>query len=336
MAVPGTDIPFSSDRMKGYSAFANKVWNAARFVLMNLKDPDEFVSPETVDDLILLKKEEIPLEDLWILHRLNQVSEEISQALDKFRFHEASALIYQFIWHELCDWYIELIKPVLTDPSIPNVVREPRIKVLVHTIDYALRMLHPFMPFITEEIWQKIPHDGNSIMMQPFPAPRSVRENPEAAQRMQDLMELIGEIRGLRAEMNIDPKRALDAVLIVRSLEDKNLVTECMSKIRSLARLNKIEFSDSLSGRLLRGISKLGEFGLDVHDAINLEAERERLNKETVRVKDEIDRVWKKLNSQDFVSRAPEEVVLDNRTRHNELLEKLRKLESNLSHLPLN
>jgi valyl-tRNA synthetase len=336
MAVPGTDIPFSSDRMKGYSAFANKVWNAARFVLMNLKDPDEFVSPETVDDLILLKKEEIPLEDLWILHRLNQVSEEISQALDKFRFHEASALIYQFIWHELCDWYIELIKPVLTDASIPNVVREPRIKVLVHTIDYALRMLHPFMPFITEEIWQKIPHDGNSIMMQPFPAPRSVRENPEAAQRMQDLMELIGEIRGLRAEMNIDPKRALDAVLIVRSLEDKNLVTECMSKIRSLARLNKIEFSDSLSGRLLRGISKLGEFGLDVHDAINLEAERERLNKETVRVKDEIDRVWKKLNSQDFVSRAPEEVVLDNRTRHNELLEKLRKLESNLSHLPLN
>jgi valyl-tRNA synthetase len=336
MAVPGTDIPFSSDRMKGYSAFANKVWNAARFVLMNLKDADDFVSPEMVDDLILLKKEEIPLEDLWILHRLNQVSEEISQALDKFRFHEASALIYQFIWHELCDWYIELIKPVLTDPSISNVVREPRIKVLVHTIDYALRMLHPFMPFITEEIWQKIPHDGNSIMMQPFPAPRSARENPEAAQRMLDLMELIGEIRGLRAEMNVDPKRALDAVLIIRSLENKNLVIESMPKIRSLARLNTIEFSDTLSGRLLRGVSKLGEFGLDVHDAINVEAERERLNKETVRVKDEIDKVLKKLNSQDFVSRAPEEVVLDIRTRHSELLEKLRKLESNLSHLPLN
>jgi valyl-tRNA synthetase len=206
----------------------------------------------------------------------------------------------------------------------------------VHTIDYALRMLHPFMPFITEEIWQKIPHDGNSIMMQPFPAPRSARENPEAAQRMLDLMELIGEIRGLRAEMNVDPKRALDAVLIIRSLENKNLVIESMPKIRSLARLNTIEFSDTLSGRLLRGVSKLGEFGLDVHDAINVEAERERLNKETVRVKDEIDKVLKKLNSQDFVSRAPEEVVLDIRTRHSELLEKLRKLESNLSHLPLN
>jgi valyl-tRNA synthetase len=100
--------------------------------------------------------------------------------------------------------------------------------------------------------------------------------------------------------------------------------------------LNKIEFSDSLSGQLLRGVSKLGEFGLDVHDAINVEAERERLNKETVRVKEEIEKVWKKLNSQDFISRAPEEVVSENRARHEELLEKLRKLESNVSHLPVN
>ncbi|MBN1566766.1 MAG: valine--tRNA ligase [Acidobacteria bacterium] len=336
MAVPGTDIPFSSDRMKGYSAFANKVWNAARFVMMNLKDEDGFVSPETVDDLLVQKKEETPLEDLWILHRLNRVSEEISQSLDKFRFHEASALIYQFIWHELCDWYIELIKPVLTDPSIPDAVRGPRIKVLIHTIDFSLRMLHPFMPFITEEIWQKIPHEGKSIMMQSFPSPRGIRENQEAAQRMQDLMELIGEIRGLRAEMNIDPKRSLDVSLIIRDPQDKSLIAESTSKIQSLARLGKIEFMDSLSGALLRGVSKMGEFGLDVQDAINVEAERERLEKEAVRVKEEIDKVWKKINSQDFISRAPEDVIQENRTRHDDLLEKLRKLESNLSHLPLN
>lgn len=336
MAVPGTDIPFSSDRMKGYSAFANKVWNAARFVLMNLKDEDDFVSPEAIDDLMLRRKEETPLEDLWILHRLNQVSGEISQALDKFRFHEASALIYQFIWHELCDWYIELVKPVLTDPSVANAVREPRIKVLIHAIDFALRMLHPFMPFITEEIWQKIPHEGRSIMMQPFPAPRKSFENPEAAHRMQDLMELIGEIRGLRAEMNIDPRRSLDAVLAIRSSDDKNLVTANVPKIQSLARLNTVEFSDSLSGRLLRGVSRLGEFGLDVRDALNVDAERDRIHKEMARVKDEIEKIREKISDQDFISRAPEEVVADNQTRHNELLEKLRKLESNLSHLPLN
>ena len=107
--------------MKGYSAFANKVWNAARFVLLNLTRRGCLVSPETDRRTDLPKKrDEIPLEDLWILHRLNQISADISEALDKFRFHEASALIYQFIWHELCDWYIELVKPVLTDPSVPE------------------------------------------------------------------------------------------------------------------------------------------------------------------------------------------------------------------------
>ncbi len=335
MAVPGTDIPFSSDRMKGYSAFANKVWNAARFVLMNLRDEDGCVDPETIDTLIREKKADMPLEDLWILHRLNQVSGEIAEALDKFRFHEASALIYQFIWHELCDWYIELVKPVLTDPNAPNAVREPRIKVLVHAMDYALRLLHPFMPFITEEIWQKIPHEGNSIMMRDFPTTRQPRENPDAAQKMQLLMDLVGEIRGLRAEMNIDPKRTLDAMLLIREAEAKNLITQNLAKIRSLARLSKIEFCESLSGELLRGVSKLGEFGLDVYDAINVDAERERLNKEMTKVNEEIEKALKKINSPDFIARAPEDIVAEMHARHDELIERLRKLESNLNHLPL-
>jgi valyl-tRNA synthetase len=335
MAVPGTDIPFSSDRMKGYSAFANKVWNAARFVLMNLREEDSFVEPEAIDALIEKKNAGILIEDRWILHRLNQVSEEISQALDKFRFHDASALIYQFIWHELCDWYIELVKPVLTDPSVSQEIREPRIKVLVHTLDFALRLLHPFMPFITEEIWQKIPHQGNSIMMQAFPTARAVRENPSAALKVQNLMDLIGEIRALRAEMNIDPKRTLNATFLIQSEEDRILISENSVKIRSLARLNAFEFSESLSGQLLRGVSRLGEFGLDVHDAINVSAERERLNKEMIRTNEEIEKIMKKINNPDFIARAREEVVAENRMRHQDLLEKLRKLESNLGHLPL-
>jgi valyl-tRNA synthetase len=335
MAVPGTDIPFSSDRMKGYSAFANKVWNAARFVLMNLKDDDGFTSPETIDELISREKEAIPLEDLWILHRLNRVSGEISEALDKFRFHEASALIYQFVWHELCDWYIELVKPVLTNPSAPDKERKLRIQILLHVLDYALRMLHPFMPFITEEIWQKIPHEGDSIMIQQFPVPRSIRENPEAAQKMQDLMDLTGEIRSLRAEMNIDPKRSLNAKLVVKNADHRTLAAENMQKIQLLARLNEVEFSDSLSGNLLRGVSKLGEFGLDVHDAVNIEFERDRLQKEIARIKSEIDKVRQKINNQEFLSRAPEEIILEIRSRHEDLNERYRKLESNLNHLPL-
>jgi valyl-tRNA synthetase len=336
MAVPGTDIPFSTDRMKGYKAFANKVWNAARFVLMNLREEDSFVVPEEIDELIRQKKEELPLEDLWILHRLNQVSAEISDSLEKFRFHEASAVIYQFIWHELCDWYIELVKPVLTNPSVPEAERSPRIKVLVHTMDFALRLLHPFMPFVTEEIWQQIPHRGDFIMIQEFPSPRKVRENFDAAQKMENLMNLIGEIRSLRAEMNIDPKRALEAVLIMSSAVDRDLVSQNLQKIKSLARLNTIEFSHSASGKLLRGVWKLGEFGLDVSDAINVESERDRMQKEIGRVKKEVEKIEKKLNSPDFLSRAPEEIISETRVRHDELLERQRKLESNLNRLPLN
>ena len=141
--------------------------------------------------------------------------------------------------------------------------------------------------------------------------------------------------RSLRAELNIDPRRSLDAILVMRASSDRELVDENIQKIRSLARLNKIEFGDSLPGKLLRGVSRLGEFGLDVHDAINVESERDRLHKEMSRVKLDIDKVWEKINSQDFISRAPEEVVAESRARHQELLEKLHKLESNLSHLPL-
>ncbi len=335
MAVPGTDIPFSSDRMKGYGAFANKVWNAARFVLMNLRDTDRFVAPEMVDSLVRQNGNELPLEDLWVLHRLNQVSLQISESLDQFRFHDASALIYQFVWHEFCDWYIELVKPILTDAEIADRVREPRVKVLLHTMDFALRMLHPFMPFITEEIWQKLPHEGESIMVQEFPSSRDLRENPEAAQKMQDLMDLIGSIRTLRAEMNIDPKRSLDAKFVIRNPDQKNLVSENMKKVRSLACLKNIEFCDSAPGRLLRGVSRLGEFGLDVEGALNVDSERKRLQKEMARVQNEIDKVWKKLNSQEFLSRAPQNVVSENKTRHSELLERYHKLESNLNHLPI-
>jgi valyl-tRNA synthetase len=332
MAVPGTDIPFSSDRMKGYSAFANKVWNAARFVLMNLKEEDHAVDPREIDELI--RREQVPLEDQWIIHRLNQVAAGISDALDKFRFHEASALIYQFIWHELCDWYIELVKPVLTNESIQGEERSSRIKILIHTIDFSLRMLHPFMPFITEEIWQKIPHSGESIMIQEFPVFQKERGNPEAAQKMQDIMELIGSIRSARAEMNIDPKRSMGVALVFSSAAGKDLAADNFEKIRSLARLNKIEFTDSIPANFLRGVWRLGEFGLDVHDAIDLKAETDRLKKELARVQDEIEKILKKLNSQDFLSRAPEEIIAENKERHNELIERLHKLESNIKSLP--
>jgi valyl-tRNA synthetase len=336
MAVPGTDIPFSTDRMKGYSAFANKVWNAARFILMNLRDSDAAVDPAAIDGMLRASRDSMPIEDLWILDRLNRLSREMSEALDKFRFHEASSLIYQFFWHEFCDWYIELVKPVLTDPLVSDEERGRRVAVLTHVMDYALRILHPFMPFITEEIWQKIPHTGNSVMIQEFPAPRAIRCLPEAAQEMQDLMELVVKLRSARAEMNIDPKRSLDAVITGTDRRACEIVQQNIEKVRTLARLGRIEFAQTLapSRILLKGVWRLGEFGLDLQGVIDYRAERERIEREIGKVIEEIDKITKKINSHEFKARAPEEVVAETRSRHTELLEKLERLKSIVSQLP--
>ncbi|MEJ2246615.1 MAG: class I tRNA ligase family protein [Acidobacteriota bacterium] len=249
--------------------------------------------------------------------------------------HEASALIYQFIWHELCDWYIELVKPALTDASVPESIRTLRCRILIHVLDYALRILHPFMPFITEEIWQKIPHRGESIMIQQFPVPRKIRKNPVAAQKMQNLMELVGEVRSLRAEMNIDPRRLLDSNICLPKDDDKTLITRNLEKVRSLAGLGTVEFAEKLPEQMLRGVWRLGEFGLDIEGAINIAAERERLQKEGLRIREQIEKIEKKLDSPEFLSRAPDKVISENKLRYEELREKNQKIESNLKHLPV-
>ena len=320
--------------MKGYSAFANKVWNAARFVLMNIRDDVSYVSAQEIDALLKDGNEELQLEDVWILDRLNRVASEVSEALDKYRFHEASALIYKFIWHELCDWYIELVKPILTGAKAPVEARRVRSKVLIHVLDNALRILHPFMPFITEEIWQRIPHEGESIMVQPFPVGRQIRENARATENMQDLMELVGAMRAVRADMNIDPKKMLEAVLVVSVDSDQALVEDNVAKICSLVRLKKIRFLDALPEKMLRGVWRLGEFALDIAGAVDVCAERERLGKEAGRIHEQMEKIAAKLRSDAFLSRAPEDIVAENRLRYQELEERYHKIAANLSRLP--
>ena len=336
MAVPGTDIPFNSSRMKGYAEFANKVWNAVRFAILNLDEDQAAVDPSAIDALVASGG--LPLEDRWILARLDELADDIGGELEKFRFHEASSLIYQFFWHELCDWYIELVKPFLKEHA-PSAERARRAQVLVHVLDYSLRVLHPFMPFLTEELWQKIPHAGESIMVSEFPRPRPARRDARAIAGMKTLVDLIGAIRSARSELNIEPRKALKAFLKVGDVEARRSITENLDEVRHLpgARLDAPELVDEFPpGRvLLKGVGGRGvEFGLDLEGAIDFAAERERLQKERARVKEEIDRIARKIVSHDFLLRAPESVVLENRARHAELLAKFEKLESNLAQLP--
>ncbi len=336
MAVPGSDIPFSTERMKGYSAFANKIWNAARFVLMNLRESDHANDPAAIDEMIKRGRADLPLEDRWILHRLNEVAADVDAALSKFRFHDASSVIYQFVWHEFCDWYIELMKPVLVDSTFPGDLRDRRVKVLIHVLDSTLRILHPFMPFITEEIWQKLPHEGESIMVEAFPQPIPLREDGQASESMRTLMDLIVSLRSARAEMNIEPKKHLDAVLVIPDKESQTLVTASLEKVRLLARLRDVTIAPLLppARALLKGVWRLGEFGLDLKGVMDYAAERERLQKEMDRIKAEIDRVLKKLNSHEFMARAPESVVVESKARHAELVERLGRLEANMMQIP--
>jgi valyl-tRNA synthetase len=200
----------------------------------------------------------------------------------------------------------------------------------------ALRMLHPFMPFITEEIWQRIPHQGESIMTQEFPRPRAVRENRDAAQGMEDLMDLISGLRSARAEMNIEPKKILDVTLVIVNPSVQALVRENLGKIKQLARLNLVELAPELPAQRvqLKGVWRHGEFGLDLEGAVDFRAERERLVKEINRLTTDIEKVVKKLNSHEFIDRAPEEIISENRTRHAEFLVRLERLEANLKRLP--
>ncbi len=214
--------------------------------------------------------------------------------------------------------------------------RAGRVEILVHVLDYTLRILHPFMPFITEEIWQKMPHEGESIMVQDFPVARQVREDPAAALVMADIMELVSTFRSLRSELNIDPRKALDGFLVVSDPDCRRLLESNKAKVCLLARLNSLGFAPSLPGdrMLLKGVWRLGEYALDIRGAIDFAAERTRLRKEMERTGGEIEKLLKKINSHEFAERAPAEVVAEIRARHAELLEKHRKLESTLNQLP--
>lgn len=322
MAVPGTDIPFSVSRMAGYRAFCNKIWNAVRFLLLNLKE-NEVVSADQIQEL--WKSNYLRLEDRWILGRLQEVIERSNENLGKFRFHETSNELYHFFWHELCDWYIELIKARITAEG-DEAVRTARVAVYV--LDVSLRLLHPFMPFITEELWQRLPHRGESIMLSEFPRPITEWIEAEAIKEMEQLQELIREIRTARAENNIDPRKKIP--VRIRCETDAGTFLESQRHhLETLARLDGIEFVEHFEPRgvSVQGVTPLAEFSLLLDDVIDLEQELNRLNKQVLKLKEDVSRLERKLQNASFIEKAPPEVVEAARQRHGEGMETLKILE---------
>ncbi|HDZ25042.1 MAG TPA: valine--tRNA ligase [Candidatus Aminicenantes bacterium] len=324
-AIPGMDLSLAEERMAGYQAFANKIWNASRFVLMNTQG-EEFC----------LKEEELTLADRWIRSRLVGIIEELNDALENYKFYEAANKIYHFIWHEFCDWYIELVKPSLKQGNKTSEA------VLVDTLDQILRLLHPFMPFITEEIWHHIPSSGQSLVVTSFPQARKELKDEEADREMKFLQEAIVGIRTIRAENRIPPKKKVDLYVKVKDERKVGKKTEAeiirhnKEYIQTLANIRQVEILEHFpqQKKFLKGIAGSWEIAIPIEEGVfNLNQEKERLEKELSKIMLEIEKIESRLKNTNFLNRAPKEVVKETKGKLRDLRDKKTKTEESLKHI---
>jgi valyl-tRNA synthetase len=350
MAAPGTDIAFSESRTDGYRAFANKIWNAARFMFMNV-DRIGFVWNRVSDPVVpgqspghsagIARFQPLTLEDRWILSRFNRVTKEVNEALETYRFHEAANRIYDFFWGEFCDWYLELIKPRLNFEEGAN--KEPAqvaCQNLVSLFDASLRLLHPVMPFITEEIWQAI-YDGKppskSIALAAYPQADEKQFDLAAETEMSILQDLIVSVRNLRAELKVEPKVKVPIEVFAGESGIRVLIDSNRGSVERLANVEKITFLNS-SPESKGATRSTARF--DVHVVyerkIDVAFERERLTKELEKIEKEKINNRKQLGNDQFLAKAPPKVVEGLRKRAEELAVLHDKTKSKLEELEVN
>jgi valyl-tRNA synthetase len=328
-AARGQDIKFAQldkgrqPQVEEARNFANKIWNASRFVLMNLDGADD------------VKAEWVPsdaLADRWILAQLNSVIEQVTLALDEYRMNEAAQGLYRFFWDDFCDWYIELSKGSVTsrDANRETLAAKSRIVFILET---SLRLLHPLMPYITEEIWQRLPHEGPSIMMANWPEPEAARDDPEARVQMGLLISLITKVRNIRSEYNIPPQTKLKLYVAARSQEALALIAENEEAIKRLARLDEIVVGDTLPvlESAARGIVEGLEIGVPLGAVIDIAKEKDRISKEIAKKETDARNLATRLDNPSFVERAPQDVVGEARLKHTELVTEIEKLRSTLN-----
>ncbi len=318
LAIPGMDLSVSEERMLGYRAFANKIWNASRFVLMNLEG-----------EKAGLNEAELTLADRWIRSRLTRIIEEVNDALEKYKFYEAADKVYHFIWHEFCDWYIELVKPALKAGNKTSKA------VLANILDEILRILHPFMPFISEEIWQHLPAAGKSLALASFPLAKADMKDEEAEERLKFLQDLIIEVRTIRAENKLPPRQKISLWLKGKDREERKLIDEQKVYIQTLANVREIRIWDSFpkAKKLLKGVVMSWEVAIPLEDIFNLDEEKLRLEKEISKISLDIERIEARLHNSEFLRRAPKKVVDEAKIRIKELRNRKTKTEESLAHI---
>ncbi|MBR4030765.1 MAG: class I tRNA ligase family protein, partial [Clostridia bacterium] len=316
---PGNDMRYYDERVQASANFANKIWNASRFVLMNL----------TVDDVTLPETDKLCVEDKWILNKFNRLVQEVTANIDKFELGVAISKLYDFIWDDFCDWYIELVKPRLYEETSPT--NETAQKVLTYVLTNTLVLLHPFMPFITEEIWQHLPHDGETIMRANWPKYNQEFVFDTEDKQMTMIMEAIKAIRNTRNNMNVPPSRK--AKLYIKT-DEKDIFALGESFFKKLASASEIEFTDSeIDENTVSVVTDGAVMYLPVGDLVDVEKERERLMKEKATLEAEVKRVEGKLNNPGFTAKAPQHLVEEERQKGIKYQEMLDKVLESLSKL---
>jgi len=343
MAAPGTDIVLSEERILSYRAFANKIWNAARFVFMNL-DKYESAGGEALESLAspgvrasapYAAGGEVALIDRWIFSRLARATAQVNDALEHFRFHEAAHVVYHFFWGDFCDWYIEWVKPELLSPDRAKAAAT--WKNLFAAFESALRMLHPFMPFLTEELWQQLPQreGARSIALSCFPEPHEERIDAASEEHIAFLQEIITAARNIRAEMKIDQKTKLPAQMAAATPASQSVIERSLESILRLATLSSLSFAkppfDSTKG-VVRS-SKDFELFIPYEATFDLRAEISRLRKDVERLTKDIATKEQRLEDQTFRSRAPEHIVKGLETTLAERRAELEKVKERLAQL---
>ena len=310
---PGNDMRFYVERCEAMRNFANKIWNATRFVMMNLTiDKNEL--PDTLE-----------LEDRWILSKLNTLAKEVCENIDKFELGVAASKIYDFIWDSYCDWYIELAKPRLNSGDPEANLRAQ--KVLLYVLTEILKLLHPFMPYITEEIFQALPHDGEALIIEKYPEFREDLSFPKEETGFEKIMAAVRAVRARRADMNVPPSKKPHLIIVSDSADVFSAGKVYLSKLAYAGEVTITSEPPADTNGMVTVVTDDAKMYMPLSELVDLDKERERMRKELSKAEDELARIEAKLSNEKFVSRAPENIVAAER----EKADKARALIANIT-----
>ncbi|WP_281272421.1 valine--tRNA ligase [Paenibacillus sambharensis] len=322
--TPGQDLRFRWEKVEQARNFANKIWNASRFALMNL----EGVSAADIDIKVPLGTA-----DKWILHRLNETVREVTRLIDSYEFGETGRVLYNFIWDDLCDWYIEFAKLSLYGDNAD--AKRATQSVLAYVLDRTQRLIHPFMPFISEEIWQHLPHEGETITTASWPVYETALESPEALREMELLMDMIRSVRNIRAEVNVPMSKKVELLVNAAGAEELAILQRNEEFIQRFCGTSKLELGQGISApdKAMTAIVTGAELYLPLAGLIDISQEITRLEKELQTLTSEVERVEKKLANEGFVAKAPAKVIEEERAKMKDYADKRDKVVARIAEL---